>query len=176
MRFQGVAFSLLVLCSTLVHGGAFRLPLDSFSTDKLEETKAAAKENRKPIGFLLANQSTDSSAATECAVETIRAFKQKTVLVYVDSQTGDWKKLPEEIKVALSSPSAGKYIPIFVVFTSDLKKLIATIPSSTSSSVRARNFREAEKLIREANSIANSDRNSFDSLFKKSGQESTGTP
>jgi hypothetical protein len=51
-------------------------------------------------------------------------------------------KLPEEVKNALRSPKAGKYIPTVVVMSYDLRKVIAIVPYARGGAY--------EKLLSEA--------------------------
>src|SRR5688500_6127113 len=107
MRLFTVSFTIWALCSNLVATDIFRLPSEAFSVDQLAEAKAAAREKNKPVGFLMSEQNSGSSATAESTLATIREFKGKVVLVYIEAESGDWKKLPENVRQAFTSPSAG---------------------------------------------------------------------
>jgi hypothetical protein len=66
------------------------------------------------------------------------------VLVYVDKS--DAAKLPNQVKNALRSPDAGRYIPMVVV-SYDLKKVIAIVPYARGDAYKKLLSEAKEKIL-----------------------------
>ena len=66
-------------------------------------------------------------------------------MVYVDKS--DATKLPKQVKNALRSPEAGKYIPTIVVMSYDLKKVIAIVPYARGEAYKKLLSEAKEKIL-----------------------------
>jgi hypothetical protein len=67
------------------------------------------------------------------------------VVIYINKS--DATKLPEEVKNALRSPKAGKYIPTVVVMSYDLKKVIDIVPYARGEAYKKLLSEAKEKIL-----------------------------
>ncbi|MEZ5304299.1 MAG: hypothetical protein R3F11_27205 [Verrucomicrobiales bacterium] len=75
-----------------------------------------------------------------------QGLAKNSIIVFLNTQTGDWQKAPREVQRALNG--AGRYIPKTVVFDPNMKKL-ASIPYTTIKSKGMKAFEIADKKIKE---------------------------
>lgn len=180
MKSTGLVLGCLALLSSAALA-EFKVPSNVHSAEELEQAKTEAKQKGKPIAFLYSDDSTTCGLCTEASLSTLKEFRNKAVIVYVDTKKQNLNLLPKNVQASFSSPESGRYIPKFTIFNSELTSLIATVPYTRDLSARDKSFRDAGKLLRTAGGASEggtgtgvggggSNSSSFDSFFKKSGQ------
>ena len=144
MRILSIAlFSILLAASTVIAG--FTLKSGVYSMNDLDAAKSEALSGRKAIAFLYSDKTT---FCTQCASASLQAMDTMTascVVVYINKS--DATNLPEEVKNALRSPKAGKYIPTIVVMSYDLKKVIAIVPYARGEAYKKLLSEAKEKIL-----------------------------
>jgi len=125
MRILSIAlFSILLAVSTAFAG--FTLKSGVYSMNELDAAKSEALSGRKPVAFLYSDKNTFCSQCASASLQAMDTLIDSCIVVYIDRS--DAIKLPEEVKNALRSPKAGKYIPTVVVMSYNLKKVITIVP------------------------------------------------
>jgi hypothetical protein len=125
MRISSIAlFSILLAASTVIAG--FTLKSGVYRMNELDAAKSDALSGRKAVAFLYSDQNTFCTQCRSASLQVMETLSGSCVMVYVDKS--DAPKLPKQVKNALRSPGAGKYIPAVVVMSYDLKKVIAIVP------------------------------------------------
>lgn len=127
-RFSGPLFAAL-------HGPSMRLELSSaFSLAQLDQAKAAAQAQKKPLGFLMVwGQFFDREAdprgkgSNEALVHFYEAFHQNLVLVFVrhESELG---LVPPAVAKGFNGPDEGGYAPNMAVTDATATEFIVEIP------------------------------------------------
>ncbi len=130
---------LLILASPAV--AEFRLPPGVYRMDELGDARNRAAQLKKPIAFLLSDESSSCPVTDKISLEAIKKFRLRTVVVYAHS-TKDWQALPETARTAFRTSEAGKYIPKIVIIDSDFRDVLAIIPCVPDDRDRAKLFRE----------------------------------
>ena len=143
MRIISIAlFSILLVASTVIAG--FTLKSGVYSMNELDAAKSEALSGRKAVAFLYSDKNTFCTQCTSASLQAMDAMIDSCVVVYVDRSAA--VKLPEEVKKALRSPKAGKYIPTIVVMSYDLKKVIAIVPYARGEAYKKLLFEAKEKI------------------------------
>ena len=119
-----VLFSILLTASTAIAG--FTLKSGVYRMSELEAAKSAALSARKAIAFLYSDENTFCTQCVQASLQAMETLAGSCVVVYVGKS--DAAKLPDQVKNALRSPAAGKYIPTVIVMSYDLQKVIAIVP------------------------------------------------
>jgi ABC-type sugar transport system substrate-binding protein len=125
MRILSIALFLVLLAASTVIAG-FTLKSGVYRMNELDAAKSAALSGRKAVAFLYADENTFCTQCVSASQEAMETLAGSCVMVYVDKS--DATKLPNQVKNALRSPAAGKFIPAIVVMSYDLKKVIAIVP------------------------------------------------
>lgn len=120
-----VVLSILVFSSSFAFA-AFDLPGYVLRIDQLEQAREQAKSDDKQIVFFYSNEHTDCPLAAKASIGIMEKFRHKAVIVYVGK--GDWEKVPQIVRKAMSSPEAGKFIPKTVVVDSAITEVVSIIP------------------------------------------------
>jgi hypothetical protein len=136
-------FSILLVASTAIAG--FTLKSGVYRMNKLEAAKSEALSGRKAIAFLYADENTFCTQCVSASVQAMEALSGSCVMVYVDKS--DAAKLPDQVKNALRSPEAGKYIPTLVIMSHDLKKVIAIVPYSRGEAYKKQLSEAKAKIL-----------------------------
>ena len=113
--------------------------------NKLDAAKSEALSGRKAVAFLYSDKNTFCTQCTSASLQAMDAMIDSCVVVYIDRS--DAVKLPEEVKKALRSPKAGKYIPTVVVMSYDLKKVIAIVPYARGEAYKKLLSEAKEKIL-----------------------------
>jgi hypothetical protein len=107
---------------------------DAFSLDQLEQAKAKAQREQKPLGFIMMwGQMLDAPASTRLTggnsalLHFCEAFKDSLVLVFVRHET-ELQKVPKAVSAGYSSPDEGGVAPNMAVVDSTARELIVEIP------------------------------------------------
>jgi hypothetical protein len=145
-----VRFSVCLFAMTQLwaHAG---MEIDSkvYRMDKLDEARAKAVEEGKPVAFLYTDEKSSCPKCCVSAYNTMNELKSRTVMVYVDTEKGDIQRLPKPVQEALRSPALGKYIPKTVVFKPQLDAVLMNIPYALGEE-QGKLLKEAKKVIKEA--------------------------
>jgi hypothetical protein len=136
-------FSILLAASTVIAG--FTLKSGVYGMDELDAAKSEALSGRKAVAFLYSDKNTFCTQCTSASLQAMDTMIDGCVVVYIDKS--DAAKLPEEVKNALRSPKAGKYIPTVVVMSYDLKKVIAIVPYARGEAYRKLLSEAKEKIL-----------------------------
>lgn len=115
-------------------GGIGLGPGDAFTLSKLEEAKAKAKQEKKPLGFVMtwgqffgvrtSNRYQGSRAAF---IHFYQAFHNNLVLVFVRHET-ELQAVPDAVKKGFFGPDEGGAAPNMAVTDADATELIVEIP------------------------------------------------
>jgi hypothetical protein len=107
---------------------------EAFSLGQLEEAKAKAQHEQKPLGFIMMwGQMLDAPASTRLTggnsalLHFCEAFKDSLVLVFVRHET-ELQKVPKAVSAGYSSPDEGGVAPNMAVVDSSARELIVEIP------------------------------------------------
>jgi hypothetical protein len=120
VRILGIAiFSVLLAASTVIAG--FALKKGVFRIDQLDLAKSDALSRRRAMAFLYSDENTFCIQCSRESVQAMETLADSCIMVYVAKS--DANKLPVQVKNALRSREAGKYIPAIVIMTFDLKKV-----------------------------------------------------
>jgi len=111
----------------------------------LDAAKSEALSGRKAVAFLYSDKSTFCTQCSSASLQAMDTLIDSCVVVYIDKS--DATKLPEEVKNALRSPKAGKYIPTVVVMSYDLKKVIAIVPYARGEAYKKLLSEAKEKVL-----------------------------
>jgi hypothetical protein len=134
---------ILFAASTVIAG--FTLKSGVYRMNELDAAKTDALSGRKAVAFLYSDE---NSFCTQCGSTSLQAMETlagSCVVVYVDKS--DAPKLPEQVKNALRSPKAGKYIPTIVVMSYDLKKVIDIVPYARGEAYKKLLSEAKEKIL-----------------------------
>jgi len=123
---------------------SFNIPSHVFTMSQLKTAQKVAKNNKKPIAFILSDKNTDCGLATAASKDIFNGLKNHSIIVYVQSGK-DWDKLPAIVKSGMSSSESGKYIPKTIVVNSSLKNIICILPYAKT--------KQRRKLIKQAQSV-----------------------
>lgn len=130
MKASASRWSVLVLL--LVTAAPLRAELDLpkyvYTTDRLAEATAEAKAKGKMLTFMLTRKDSQCGLCIGASRATIDEFGRSTVMVYVESGTGDLDRIPEAVKTALRSPESGKFIPKSTLFNPETEQVIHILP------------------------------------------------
>ena len=144
MRILSIAlFSILLAASTVIAG--FTLKSGVYRMNELDEAKSDALSGRKAVAFLYSDENTFCTQCMSASLQAMETLAGSCVVVYVDKS--DAAKLPEQVKNALRSPEAGKYIPTVVVMSYDLKKVIAIVPFARGEAYKKLLSEAKEKIL-----------------------------
>jgi hypothetical protein len=138
-----VFFSILLAASTVMAGFALRSGV--YSMNDLEAAKSEALSGRKAVAFLYSDKTTFCTQCASASLQAMDTMIGSCVVVYINK--ADATKLPEEVKNALRSPEAGKYIPTVVVMSYDLKKVIAIVPYARGEAYKNLLSEAKEKIL-----------------------------
>ncbi len=82
---------------------------------ELDAAKSEALSGKKAVAFLYSDKNTFCTQCASASLQAMDTLIDSCVVVYIDRS--DAINLPEEVKNALRSPKAGKYIPTVVVMS-----------------------------------------------------------
>ncbi|MDP8236404.1 MAG: hypothetical protein P9M08_08470 [Candidatus Erginobacter occultus] len=131
----------LLLMVAFAARAEFRLPAGVYRMDELGDARNRAARMRKPIAFLLSDESSSCPVTNKVSLEAIKKFRLRTVVVYAHSKN-DWNSLPETVRRAFRTSEAGRYIPKLVIIDPDFKDVLAIVPCVSDDRDRAKLFRE----------------------------------
>jgi hypothetical protein len=144
MRIFGIAlFSVLFAASTVIAG--FTLQSGMYRMNQLDAAKSDALSRKKAVAFLYSDEHTLCTQCTSASLQAIETLAGSCVMVYVSKN--DANKLPAQVKSALRSPDAGKYIPAVVVMSNDLKKVIVIVPFARGEAYKKLLSEAKEKIL-----------------------------
>jgi hypothetical protein len=136
-------FSILLAASTVIAGFTFKSGV--YSMNELDAAKSEALSGRKAVAFLYSDKNTFCTQCSSASLQAMDTMIDSCVVVYIDKS--DATKLPEEVKNALRSPKAGKYIPTVIVMSYDLKKVIAIVPYARGEAYKKLLSEAKEKIL-----------------------------
>jgi len=113
--------------------------------NELDAAKSDALSGRKAVAFLYSDENTFCTQCMSASLQAMETLSGSCVVVYVTKS--DATKLPEQVKNALRSPEAGKYIPTIVVMSYDLKKVIAVVPYARGEAYKKLLSGAKEKIL-----------------------------
>jgi hypothetical protein len=143
MRILSIAlFSILLSASTALAG--FTLGRGVYRVNQLDAAKLDALSGKKAVAFLYSDENTFCTQCGSASVQAMETLAGSCVVVYVDKYNAP--KLPNQVKSALRSPEAGKYIPAVVIMSYDLKKVLVIVPYTRGEAYK-RLLSEAKKKI-----------------------------
>ena len=144
MRILSIAlFSILLAASTVIAG--FTLKSGVYRMNELDVAKSDALSGSRAVAFLYSDENTFCTQCMSASLQAMETLAGSCVVVYVDKS--DATKLPKEVKNALRSPEAGKYIPTIVVMSYDLKKVIAIVPYARGEAYKKLLSEAKEKIL-----------------------------
>ena len=144
MRILSIAlFSILLAASTVFAG--FALKSGVYSMKELDAAKAEALSGKKAVAFLYSDKNTFCTQCASASLQAMDALIDSCVVVYIDRS--DAINLPEEVKNALRSPKAGKYIPTVVIMSYDLRKVITIVPYARGGAYKQLLSDAKEKIL-----------------------------
>ena len=144
MKILSIAVCLILLAASTVMAG-FTLKSGVYSMNELEAAKAEALSGRKAVAFLYSDKATFCTQCSSASLQAMDALIDRCVMVYINKS--DAANLPEEVKNALRSPKAGKYIPTIVIMTYDLKKVIDIVPYARGDAYKKLLSEAKEKVL-----------------------------
>jgi hypothetical protein len=144
VRILSIALLSILLAASMVIAG-FTLKSGVYSMNDLDAAKSEALSGRKAIAFLYSDKTTFCTQCASASLQAIDTMIDSCVVVYINK--ADAAKLPEEVKNALRSPEAGKYIPTIVVMSYDLKKVIAIVPYARGEAYKKLLSEAKEKIL-----------------------------
>ena len=136
-------FSILLAASTVIAG--FTLKSGVYSMNELDTAKSEALSAKKTVAFLYSDKTTFCTQCASASLQAMDTMIDSCVVVYINKS--DATNLPEEVKNALRSPEAGKYIPTVVVMSYDLKKVIAIVPYARGEAYKKLLSEAKEKIL-----------------------------
>jgi hypothetical protein len=123
----------------------FDIPQGVYRLGQLDEAREHAQMYDRPITFIYSDKSTSCGLAAAATREMFRQLGEHTTVVYVDTGK-DWGDIPAQVKKALNSPEAGKFIPKAVIIDQNLSEIILIIPYAEKEE-RPRLFRQAKEKL-----------------------------
>jgi hypothetical protein len=107
---------------------------DAFSLAQLDQAEQKAREERKPLGFLMVwgvlfdhEADTRGSDSVSALVHFYQVFNQNLVLVFVRHET-ELNKVPDAVKKGFFGPNEGGYAPNMAVTDATASEFIVEIP------------------------------------------------
>ena len=144
MRVLSIAiFSILFAATAAIAG--FTLKSGVYRVNELDAVKAEALSTKKAIAFLYSDESTFCTQCSGASVQAMETLAGSSLVVYVDKSGAT--KLPKQVQTALRSPEAGKYIPVVVVMSYDLRKVIAVVPFARGDAHKKLLSEAKEKIL-----------------------------
>lgn len=132
---------------------------DAFSLSQLEQAKAKAIAQKKPMGFVMVwGQFFEEPAGTSdqggpaATAHFYQVFKDQLVLVYVRHEN-ELNSVPEAVKKGFFGPDEGGFAPNMAVTDSTASIYVCEIPyggASSNGKIRTKVFREGIAKIRMA--------------------------
>jgi hypothetical protein len=121
-----------VLCVSLwliaVEGKAdFKMPKQVYRMDRLEEAKADAETQGKPVTIIWTHEKTSCGLCAAASLNAADKLSKKTVAVYADCDT-EWQKLPTAVQQALRAPELGRFVPKTVIMDAALTNVLGVVP------------------------------------------------
>lgn len=138
-----VLCSILLAASTVIAG--FTLKSGVYSMNELDTAKSEALSAKKAVAFLYSDKTTFCTQCASASLQAMDTMIDSCVVVYINKS--DAANLPEEVKNALRSPKAGKYIPTVVVMSYDLKKVIDIVPYARGEAYKKLLSEAKEKIL-----------------------------
>jgi thiamine pyrophosphate-dependent acetolactate synthase large subunit-like protein len=117
---------LSILFAASITMAGFTLKSGVYRMNQLDAAESKALSGRKAVAFLYSDEKSFCIQCGESSRQAMETLAGSCVIVYVDKS--DAAKLPKEVAYALRSSQAGKYIPVVVVMSYDLKNAIAIVP------------------------------------------------
>jgi hypothetical protein len=136
-------FSILLAASTVIAG--FNLKSGVYRMNELDAAKSSALSGRKAVAFLFSDETTFCTQCMSASLQAMETLAGSCVMVYVDKSAAT--KLPDQVKNALRSPEAGKYIPTIVIMSYDLRKVIAIVPFARGEAYNKLLSEAKEKIL-----------------------------
>jgi hypothetical protein len=109
-------------------------PGDAFSLGQLDQAIQKAREERKPLGFLMVwgvffghEADTRGSDSVSAFIHFYQVFDQNLVLVFVRHET-ELNLVPDAVKKGFFGPNEGGYAPNMAVTDATAKEFIVEIP------------------------------------------------
>jgi hypothetical protein len=109
-------------------------PADAFSLGQLDQAIEKAREERKPLGFLMVwgvffghEADTRGSDSVSALIHFYQVFDQNLVLVFVRHET-ELNLVPDAVKKGFFGPDEGGYAPNMAVTDATAKEFIVEIP------------------------------------------------
>jgi len=144
IRILSIALLLILLTvSTGIAG--FTLRGGVYRMNQLDAVKSHALSERKPVAFLYSDENSFCLQCGSSSLQAMETLESSCIVVYVDKS--DAAKLPQQVKNALRSPEAGRYIPTVVVMSYDLKKVIAIVPYARGEAYKKLLYEARGKII-----------------------------
>ena len=144
MRILSIAlFSILLAASTVIAG--FTLKSGVYRMNELDAAKSDALSGRKAVAFLYSDENTFCTQCVSASLQAMETLAGSCIVVYVAKS--DATKLPTQVKNALRSPEAGKYIPTIVIMSYDLKKVIAIVPFARGEAYKKQLSEAKERIL-----------------------------
>jgi hypothetical protein len=134
------------------------IPPKFYSLKQVEEAKARAAAEQKPIGwisthpeYLAPHKNPMGSSSHASTAYAVRALQNVTVLVVSNPRTDNHSE-PPIVDQALHTPDPHYTIPGVVILTPALDKVIYNLPHTTNSQQRIKMYTEALQKIRDKSS------------------------
>ncbi len=122
---------------------------DAFSLSQLEQAKAKAREERKPLGFLMVwgqffgpSSGTRAGGSVPALVHFYRAFNKSLVLVFVRHET-ELDAVPAAVKQGFQGPDEGGYAPNMAVVDATATEFLTEIPMAVNNVILPPDQRDA---------------------------------
>jgi hypothetical protein len=144
MRILSIALFSILMAASMVLAG-FALKSGVYRMNQLDAAKSDALSGKKAVAFLYSDENTFCTQCRSASVQAMETLAGSCVVVYVDKY--DAAKLPKQVKSALRSPEAGKYIPAVVVMSYDLKKVLVIVPYTRGEAYKGLLSKAKKKIL-----------------------------
>jgi len=128
--FYKITFLILVLfLLPAVHAIAgFSIPDDAYRMSELDNAIEEAREDNWPMAFVLTDENTTCSLASNASEVIFNILSEDCIIVYVLTSNAEVEDLPKIVQKGMSSKETGKYYPITVIVNSKMNRIIDIVP------------------------------------------------
>jgi len=123
-----VLISLLILFPAVHATAGFSIPDDAYRMSELENAIENAREDDWPLAFVLTDENTTCSLASNASEVIFNVLSEDCIIVYVLTSNTEVDDLPKIVQKGLSSKETGKYYPITVIVNAEMNRVIDIVP------------------------------------------------
>ena len=156
----------LFIISTSAFAG-FSLPGDAYRMYELKGALNEAKTDGWALTFLFSDENASCPITINQTNHVIKELSDDSIIVYCNPSKEEVNQCPEIVLQGLHSKCAGRFIPIVVIVSSDVQRIIDIVPSGRVGDDRYLELlRAAKQRIKEKPSLWDKAKSKFRNFLK----------